>query len=187
MPAPPAWSPIGSISKNQPPGQDLTPLVAAAHGTARYVDTPAPARPAATIQAFRGRPLHPRRTFPVAVVARRGAARARRPPKSAEAAALRMGDILSARQHRGIRAFHRNRVEMVVGQSTTAPGVLLAAGGHRAPPGRAISARRRALPKPSDRTKAFVAALWGNAPLLRSVAHDERRRRTAPVRRSPGR
>jgi nitric oxide reductase NorD protein len=155
-----------SISKNQPPGQDLTPLVAAAHGTASICRYAGARAAAATIQAF----TVARRTL-ASDLARWWRAMeqlAHEAPESAEAAALRMGDILSAGSIDPFEHFiatglkwssgkARRRLAFFSLQEDIARRLV-----ERSSTGAGFAETER-------RTKAFVAALWGNAPLLRSL------------------
>jgi nitric oxide reductase NorD protein len=155
------------ISRNQPTEDGIAPLMAAAHTAANICRHAGAQATAATIVS--------------AAVARRmlgtgpGLARwwrtmddlAQRAPESVEAAALRMGEILSAGN---VHAF----------ESFVAAGLKLAAGDRR----KRLSfftlqdeLARRLVERAADgigfaeterQTKAFVTALWGRPPLLRS-------------------
>jgi nitric oxide reductase NorD protein len=155
------------ISRNQATEDGITPLMAAAHTAANICRHAGAQATAATIVAV--------------AVARRslstGANLARwwrimddlaqRAPESLEAAALRMGEILSAGN---IHAF----------ESFVAAGLKLAAGDKRKrlsffslrdELARRLVERATAgigFAKTERQTKAFVTALWGRPPLLRS-------------------
>jgi nitric oxide reductase NorD protein len=168
------------ISRNQPTQDGIAPLIAAAHTAANICRHAGAQATAATIVA--------------SAVARRmpgtgsGLARwwrimddlAQRAPESAEAAALRMGEILPAGN---IHAF----------ESFVAAGLKLAAGDKRKRL-KFFTLRdelaRRLLEQAVDgigfaeaerQTKAFVTALWGRPPLLRSFPAGSGQ---APQRRS---
>jgi nitric oxide reductase NorD protein len=168
------------ISRNQPTDDGVAPLIAAAHTAANVCRHAGAQATAATIVA--------------AAIAQRmlgtGPALARwwrtmddlsqRAPESVEAAALRMGEILSAGN---IHAF----------ESFVAAGLKLAAGDRR----KRLSfftlqdeLARRLVARAVDgigfaeterQTKAFVTALWGRPPLLRSFPAGSGQ---APQRRS---
>ena len=155
-----------SISKTQPPGQDLTPLIAAAHGAAGICRHAGARAAAATIQAF----AVARRTL-ASDLARWWRAMeqlAREAPESAEAAASRMGDILSAGSIDAFEHFiatglkwssgkARRRLTFFSLQEDIARRLV-----ERSSAGAGFAETERP-------TKAFVAALWGNAPLLRAL------------------
>jgi nitric oxide reductase NorD protein len=168
------------ISRNQPTEDGIAPLIAAAHTAANICRHAGAQATAATIIA--------------SAVARRmlgtgsGLTRwwrimdelAPRAPESVEAAALRMGDILAAGN---IDAF----------ESFVAAGLKLAAGDKR----KRLNfftlrdeLARRLIERATDgigfaeterQTKAFVTALWGRPPLLRSFPAGNSQ---APQRRS---
>jgi nitric oxide reductase NorD protein len=168
------------LSRNQPTEEGIAPLIVAAH-TAANVCRHAGAQGAAA-------------TIVSATVARRilgaGPSLARwwrtmddlalRAPESVEAAASRMGEILSAGN---IHAF----------ESFVAAGLKLAAGDRRKrlaffslqdELARRLVARATAgvgFAEAERRTKAFVTSLWGRPPLLRSFPGDTGQ---APQRRA---
>ena len=155
-----------SISKSQPPGHDLTPLVAAAHGAASICRYAGSRAAAAVIQAF--------------AVARRALAHdlarwwrameqlARDAPESAEAAALRMGDILSAGSIEAFEHFIATGLKWSSGQARR----RLAFFSLQEEMARRMVERFAAgagFAETERRTKAFITALWGRTPLLRPL------------------
>jgi nitric oxide reductase NorD protein len=168
------------ISRNQPTEDGIAPLMAAAHTAANICRHAGAQATAATIVAV--------------AVARRslgtGASLARwwrimddlaqRAPESVEAAALRMGEILSAANIHAFENFvaaglklagndKRKRLKFFTLRDELARRLV-----ERATAGIGFAETER-------QTKAFVTALWGRPPLLRSFPADTGQ---APQRRS---
>ena len=155
-----------NISRSEPPGEDLTPLVAAAHATATICRHAGARAATAAIQAFAFA-----RRMPAPELSRWWRCMehlAREAPESTEAAASRIREILS---DGGIAAFEqfvaaglkwssgdkRRRLSFFSLQEEVARRMVERSG---AGPGFAETERR---------TKAFVTALWGRTPLLRPL------------------
>jgi Mg-chelatase subunit ChlD len=155
-----------SISSSEPRGRDLTPLVAAAHGTASVCRYAGARAAAAAIAAFAV--AHRTLASDLARWWRAMEQLAREAPESVEAAALRMGDILSAGSIEAFEHFiatglkwssgkARRRLAFFSLQEDIACRLV-----ERSSAGAGFAETER-------RTRAFAAALWGNAPLLRPL------------------
>lgn len=168
-----------SISSGEPPGRDLTPLVAAAHATASICRYAGARAAAAAIPAF----AIARRTLAPDLARwwRTMEQLAREAPESTEAAAMRMGEILSAGS---IDAFEHFIATGLKWSSGKAPRRLAFFSLQEDIARRLVerSSAGAGFAETERRTKAFVAALWGHAPLLRPlpmITGDVAQRRSA--------
>jgi nitric oxide reductase NorD protein len=167
------------ISRNQPPEEGIASLMAAAHTAAnicRHAGAPATAATIASVAAAR-------RLLGSAALAQWWRIMddlAQRAPESVEAAAQRMGEILTAGNVQSFESFvaaglklaghdKRKRLSFFTLQDELARRLL-----ERAVDGIGFAETER-------QTKAFVTALWGRPPLLRSFRAGSAQ---APQRRS---
>jgi nitric oxide reductase NorD protein len=157
-----------NLSKNPPLGEGMAPLIATAHAAAEICRH---AGAAAATAAITAQPVARRMLGAKALPRwwRIMADLARRAPESVEAAASHMGKILSAGNVDGFANFVGAGLKAASGNKARRQAFFMLAD----------ELARRLLERASVRigfaeverpTKAFVTALWGRPPLLRSLA-----------------